>query len=1055
VSDTVKDYLKKVEKELQSENTTEHSLRPHLKSLIESFDKTILAINEPKRVKCGAPDYVIVKNQTPVGYIEAKGVGVSLDNEEKSEQLSRYRSSLSNLILTDYLEFRWYVGGEHRLTVRIGESALNRVTTDGEGIKKLPEMINSFLTVQVPTVGNPKELAKRMAALARLTREAIEQALADDDAGGVLRNQMEGFREALLHDLTEEQFADMYAQTICYGLFAARCNSDTPSFTREHAAYDLPKTNPFLRKMFSHIAGPDLDDRVVWVVDDLAELLRHSDMSAILQDFGKRTRQEDPVVHFYETFLSAYDPKMREMRGVYYTPEPVVSYIVRSVDQILKRDFGLAHGLADASKITVKKPDDRGEAEFHKVQILDPACGTGTFLHGVVDQIYESFRGNEGMWPGYVSEHLLPRLWGFELLMAPYAVAHMKLGLQLKETGYDFRADERLGVYLTNTLEEAHGLSRPSPFAQWIADEANAAGRVKSDVPVMVVLGNPPYSNFGMMNQGIWIRDLMADYKKDLHEKKWNEDDYMKFMRFGQWRINRTGQGILALITNRSYLDAITRRRMRQSLMETFNHIYILDLHGDSNIKEVASDGSPDENVFDIQQGVAIGIFVKKLKSKAPSKVYQADLWGKRKSKYSILSENDIMSTVFQEVPHLATNEEYHFFFTKKSFEFIDEYNSYFPIRGAFAVDGPGIHTERDRVSIHFAEDQIREAVRDFRESDESSLRNKYHLTKDSRDWSVAKARADVMLDRWNDMFTPILYRPFDLRYTWYSGQSRGFIGTPGYRVMRNLSAGDSRINIALVGMRQYDYNVPDYCYFFVTKEIVDHRIFVSARGSATIFPLYVFLPGSEPKSFANHTLNLPSRVHNFQTDFINHVAAKVKMTFVEEGQGDLINAFGPEDLFNYIYAVFHAPAYRERYAEFMKIDFPRVPITSQQELFRSLSSYGNDLISMHLLDREESSAVRFPMRGDNDVEKITYKIQDRVFINSTQFFEGVPPEVWDFHIGGYQVCAKWLKDRKGRKLSFDDLEHYQKIVSALAETIRIMTEIDSVIESHGGFPIK
>ncbi len=612
MTDPIRDYLKRIEKELQSGNTTEHSHRPHLKDLLQSFDKTILAINEPKRVKCGAPDYIVARGQTPLGYIEAKDVGVSLAIEEKSEQMTRYRASLSNLILTDYMEFRWYMNGEHRLTTRIGETLLNRVKADRDGINEFLEMVNLFLNVQVPTVGSPKELAQRMAALARLVREAIQKALNDEDKGGTLRYQMEGFREVLLHDLTEEQFADMYAQSICYGLFAARCNSDPSArFTRERAPWDLPKTNPFLRKMFLYIAAPDLDERIDWVVDDLAELLHHCDMSSILQDFGKRTRREDPVVHFYETFLSAYDPKMRELRGVYYTPEPVVSYIVKSVDQILKKDFGLKGGLADASKIMREKFSKETKDAFHRVQILDPACGTGTFLHSVIDQIYESFRDNEGMWSGYASEHLLPRLWGFELLMAPYAVAHMKVGLQLQQQGYDFKADERLKIYLTNTLEEPRNIASLLPFVQWIAEEANEASKVKTEVPIMVVLGNPPYSNFGSLNRGSWILRLLEDYKKGLQEKKWNPDDYMKFIRFGQWRIEQTGIGILAFITSSSYIDGITHRRMRQSLMETFNDIYILDVHGSIIKQEEAPNGADNQNVFDIQQGVSIGIFVK------------------------------------------------------------------------------------------------------------------------------------------------------------------------------------------------------------------------------------------------------------------------------------------------------------------------------------------------------------------------------------------------------------------------------------------------------------
>lgn len=461
----IKHYLKEVEAALKRGDATEHTHRSSLKALIETLHAGAVATNEPKRTACGAPDYIVTRGHVPLGYIEAKDVDKPLSVEEKSEQMSRYLDGLSNLILTDYLEFRWYVGGEHRMTVRLAKRGKDdRLVLSTDGIAQFTELLTGFISTSTKTVGSPKELAQRMAALARITRDSLTKAFASedlkDDRPDPLHDQLEGFRKVLIHDLTPEQFADMYSQTICYGLFAARCNKKSGErFTREHAAYDLPKTNPFLRRMFNHIAGPDLDDRIAWAVDDLAELLDRADMEAILTDFGKRTRQEDPVVHFYETFLAAYDPKMRKARGVYYTPEPVVSYIVRSIDHILKSDFKLAAGLADNSKVKINKPGGKGKVELHKVQILDPATGTGTFLHGVVDQIYDTFKANKGMWSGYVSEHLLPRLFGFELLMAPYAVAHMKLGLQLAETGYNFGTDERLGVYLTNTLEEAHEMT--------------------------------------------------------------------------------------------------------------------------------------------------------------------------------------------------------------------------------------------------------------------------------------------------------------------------------------------------------------------------------------------------------------------------------------------------------------------------------------------------------------------------------------------------------------------------------------------------------------------
>jgi predicted helicase len=327
-----------------------------------------------------------------------------------------------------------------------------------------------------------------MARLARLLHDLIRQAFTQESTKGELHAQYDAFKKILIGDLLVDQFADMYAQTIAYGLFAARCNHTGAGFTRQNAGRDLPKTNPFLRKLFNIIAGADLDERISWAVDDLAELLAKADMGAILADFGTTRRRGDPIIHFYETFLAAYDPKLRELRGVYYTPEPVVGYIVRSADAFLKRDFKLAQGLADSSRVKLRRPKPQGKGqetyETHRVQILDPACGTGTFLHAVIAGIREQFAGNAGMWPAYVTDHLLPRIYGFELLMAPYAVAHMKLGLQLTESGYDFQSDERLRVFLTNTLEEAHEMTGLPLFTQWLAEEAAAASEIKSKRPV-------------------------------------------------------------------------------------------------------------------------------------------------------------------------------------------------------------------------------------------------------------------------------------------------------------------------------------------------------------------------------------------------------------------------------------------------------------------------------------------------------------------------------------------------------------------------------------------
>jgi predicted helicase len=627
----LKTYLAAVEQAYRAGNATEHTYRPAFKALIETLaGHGITAVNEPRQIDCGAPDFIVVRGTVPLGYIEAKDVGVDLGKVEKSEQLARYRESLGNLVLTDYLEFRWFLDGELRLTASLPCPDKNgRIRWNDNAASEVAQLLEQFLVADVPLKSTPHDLATRMAKLAQLIRGLITQAFKTEQGEGELHAQFEAFRKVLIESLTVEQFADMYAQTLAYGLFAARCNAPAAGFTRQSAASQLPKTNPFLRKLFNSIAGPDLDPRVSWAVDQLAELLARADMGAILEDFGRRTRREDPVVHFYETFLAAYDPKMREARGVYYTPEPVVNYIVRSVDALLQREFGLKEGLAHAGKVrwkTLKAETSHGkrtsstaieekEAWVHRVQILDPATGTATFLYAVIQKIRERFEGNAGAWPGYVAEHLLPRLFGFELLMAPYAVAHMKLGLELERSGYDFASDERLGVFLTNSLEEAHEKTGLPLFTQWLADESQAASRVKRDVPVMVVLGNPPYSGHSA-NKGEWIEDLMDEYKQSVELKKpaqakWLSDDYVKFIRFAQWRIEQTGHGILAFITNHGYLDNPTFMDMRRSLMRSFDTIWVYDLHGSSKKKEKAPDGGKDENVFDIQQGVAIGIFVK------------------------------------------------------------------------------------------------------------------------------------------------------------------------------------------------------------------------------------------------------------------------------------------------------------------------------------------------------------------------------------------------------------------------------------------------------------
>ena len=1078
---SLQSYLQTIQEVYRTQKATEHSYRPALQQLIQSFDQKITVTNEPKRIACGAPDFVISQDYQELGYVEAKDIGVSLKKEEKSSQMQRYLGALGNLIFTDYLEFRSYVGGEFRSSASLGVfDKKGQFKADKEGQAQVEILLKGFLETQAPQARTPKELAQRMASLAQLIRDAIAIKLKDAETGALF-DQYRSFQQVLISGLTRADFADMYAQTICYGLFAARCNTPIPNnFSRQTAAYALPKTNPFLRDIFDKIAGIDLDESIAWAVDILANILKLTDMEAILRDFGKRTRREDPVVHFYETFLAAYDPKMRQSRGVYYTPEPVVSYIVRSVDYILKEKFGIKDGLASKQKITIPDPENPEKTiESHQVLILDPAVGTGTFLHGVIDHIYEGFKNKKGMWSNYVGQHLLPRLFGFELLMAPYTVAHMKLGLQLRELGYEFDVDERLKIYLTNTLQDAIQLEdQLIGFASRIKAESEQAKEIKQEDPVMVILGNPPYSGHSS-NKGDWIanllhgKDTLFNISKEsyfevdgdkLKEKnsKWLNDDYVKFIRFAQWRIEKTGYGVVEFITNHGYLDNPTFRGMRQSLMNTFNEIYILDLHGNSKKKEVSPDGTTDQNVFDIQQGVSIVFLIKNKDKKALTEklVYHQDLYGLREikengsltgGKYYWLNENDFSSTDWQ----VLQPDSPFYLFNPQNIDLRGEYNQFQKIIEVMPNYSLGCLTKRDKLVIGITHKKLEEQILDFLDPEQSDQEavDKFSLKlKDQDMWNANDARKSITISTFNQYIKVESFRPFDKRYIFYHPK---FVARLNTRIMSNFE----NLNIAFVFVRQLA-SLP-FDHIWITDSLTDqHNISVRTKEGGVVSPLYIY-PSNEPTIFEPAPTSAPGgRRPNLDEKFIQEFAEKLNLKFIPDGKGDLTQTFGPEDIFNYIYAIFHSPTYRTRYAEFLKIDFPRVPLTSQPQLFWQLANLGDELVQIHLMKTKLEENVGFPVVGDNIIEKVTYtepttEQNGRVYINKTQYIDNVPPEVYNFYIGGYQVCNKWLKDRKSREFTDDDFEHYAQIVAILQRTIELMTEIDRVIQNHGSFPIQ
>lgn len=1027
-------YVDNLRREYATGIAREHAYRPALKSLLEAVENGIIAVNDPKHIEAGAPDYVVQRQGIPLGAVEAKDITVDLDRlgKDDKKQLDRYLGALPNLIYTNYLHFRWYVNGELKEDVRIGELRDGKIEIGREGLDNVAGMLHRFINMVAPTVDSPRELASRMAKMTREITILIENSLADSET---LKAQMAAFQQTLIPDLNPKDFADMYAQTLAYGLFAARVGFQRrpEEFTLRNAFWDLPKTNPFLKQFFQQIA-PQLDERVRYQVEILANLLAHADMDEILRDFGRRTRTEDPVVHFYETFLREYNPQLREQRGVYYTPEPVVSYIVRSVDYLLRERFGRELGLADTNTL-----------------VLDPATGTGTFLYFVIQHIHDTLRqmNQLGMWNKYVSDHLLPRLFGFELLMAPYAVAHMKLGIQLKDLNYDMEGDQRLGVYLTNTLEEAVQESE-ALLAGFISNEANAAAKIKRKAPIMVVLGNPPYSGHSA-NRGEWIREKVRDYYfvdgKPLGERnpKWLQDDYVKFIRFGQWRINETQSGVLAYVSNNGYLDNPTFRGMRQQLMNTFSDIYILNLHGNHRKREKTPDGGADENVFDIQQGVAIGIFVKEEGNAAPARVHYADLWGVREDKYKTLRNSALNNTAWKEVHPQAPL----YLFIPQDVELREEYEHGWRITDVMPVNVLGFQSHRDNFAIDFDQEQMRLRVQEMRDTElsDEQYRQKYAL-RDNRDWQLSTARNRLRQNPlWERDLIDCLYRPFDKRFCYFSEVTMDY---PRRELIQHVAG---KQNSCLNTVRQTKMAVWQHA---LVSDSPTPAVYVELKDGSSVFPLYLYPDPNQQQMFAQSewTPGKDGRTPNLNPKFVQEMEAKLGMQFITDGRGDLETTFGPEDVFHYAYAVFHCPTYRARYAEFLKIDFPRLPLTSDKALFRALCEYGAQLVDLHLMRGAAIKLITgFHGDGDNLVAngypkytEPTAETAGRVHINQKQYFEGITPELWDFHIGGYQVLEKWLKDRRGRNLSVEDVMHYQRIVVALAETDRIMDEIDETI---------
>jgi predicted helicase len=1059
----------------------ERSHYPSLKRLIEGLMIGVNARIEEKGNQAGIPDLTIRKNDRIWGYIEAKDIDIDLNKIQKTAQLKRYLESNIgyNLILTNYLEFWWYVDGECEKTAKLANLEQGEIILVND-LQPIKELLQSFLNQKAKDINNYYDLAKEMAAYTKTIRNAIQSSLEIETTTEELNLLKETFKKLLLLDIDNDKFADMYAQTIAYGLFTAKIgHAQDPgqfAFSRTTASIYTSDRIPFLKGLFDLVLGTDSVSKIHKSIENLIDLFNTIDMTNILENFGQETRTQDPVIHFYETFLAAYQASLRKSRGVYYTPEPVVNFIVRSVDDILDKVFDLQYGLGN-----------------RKVTILDPATGTGTFLYAVIKQIRDNVKkyGIDN-WNSFLRDtKLVNRLFGFELLMTPYTIAHLKLGLLLGDLGYKFAPEERLKVYLTNALEEGIKEGDLIPgITQIIAEESSQAGKVKTEIPVMVVLGNPPYSVSSqnaskrkrVLNQDeryladveytglVWNRiyktgkagktitelthigELLELYKGRVRlEKEKNiqplDDDYIKFIRFAQDQIqkNPKGYGIIGFITNHSYLNGLIHRGMREELLKYFDTLYIMDLHGNSLLKETTPEGNIDQNVFDIQQGVAILIAVREKSDpdyfstayksrdgiKEMAKVLYYDLWGSREDKYKFLESTSLDNVDWIELQ--PTEPNYFFTAINYSLDIEKEYQNYWNIQDIFLVYSNVIETGKDDVLISFDRKEIKEFVTQLSNPEilDQYISDIYKIA-DSPNWNFFKSRSLIVKNGIeNDLIQPIYYRPFDIRFTYYHSILRRM----QEKVLTNLI----QDNLGLLAMRQVASGDNQYTHFMVCNQIVDNRSFFSNRGRPSVFPLYTY-PNTENK----------------QTNLFLEKTPNLSPKFLEAIKEKLGKIPTPEEIFYYAYAIFHSPTYRTRYAEFLKIDFPRLPLTSNQKLFHELAIKGEELVNLHLMKSDilNTLTTTYQTIGNNQVSEVTYNSElQRVYINKASYFTDIPSHIWELKIGGYQVLDKWLKDRKNanRKLSIEEINHYQKIVIALTKTLRLMQEIDRIIP---GFPI-
>jgi len=1011
----VKNYLESIKRLYEKGDTREESFYSILADFLTELVKDIKNIDVdvrilPKKTEAGNPDIKIWKGTNEIiGYVEVKKLNEELDKIEESEQLERYRKAFPNLILTNLLEFRIYRSGNLVDKIEIvpfkSFALLNLTSVTKSKEQEIKDFFGKFFSFALPQTFSTEEMAKALADKTKMLKWIVSSLFEEGEK--FLSDLYGSLGKYLITDITKDDFCDLYAQTLAYGLFAARLRSKN-EFNRREAFYVIPKTFGILRDIFKIISLEDIPEQMEWIIDDIASLLAHFDVSDTFKKYRAEKKGEDPVIYFYENFLAEYAPQERERRGVYYTPGPVVSYIVRSLNAILRNKLSISDGLSDK-----------------KVTVLDPAGGTLSFLEEAIKVAVDEFKEKygDGNLKEFIKDHIINDFYAFELMMAPYVIGHMRISFLLEDYGFQLSEKDRIKFYLTNTLETKVIRESSFPFFPSISEESKNAEKVKEEIPIIVIMGNPPYS-VRSMNKTEFIEKEMDIYKQDVRSETNIQplsDDYIKFIRFAHWKIDQNKVGTLGMITNNSYLSGLIHRGMRKKLLESFDEIYILNLHGSTRLGEKTPTGGKDENVFDIMQGVCISFFVKTGEHNGLGKVYYQDIFGMREEKYKYLESHDFKTTNWKE---LKPAEPY-YFFVEKDFSMQKDYEKFVPITKIFNKFSSGVKTRRDNFIVDFNKEKLEQKINIFTSNLPEQMLKESLSLKDTADWKVSIAREKVKKVDWKNYIRQYAYRPFDIRYLFYFPDI--------------IERGDSRINL----MQNFFEENLGLVTTRKTPEIFGIPCFVSDKvgdihliGDQTyFFPLYLY-PSADKKGLFKEGAKPTEKFPNIKPEIFDMLAKKFG------------NCPSPEEIFYYIYSVLYSNIYRAKYEEFLKIDFPHIPFTSNYEIFVKVSALGKRLVVLHLLKSQELNPpiAKFQGAGNSEVVKVKFvESENRVYINPAQYFEGITKEVFEYQIGGYQVMSNWLKYRKGCFLTLEETMSYCKIATAIARTIELQKEIDDL----------